>query len=61
MTKKSEYRAVTYVDTDIKVGCKLRNGFFHKFVELDASHWLVQEKFEEVSKEILDHLKRNPL
>ena len=32
-----------------------------KFVELEAGHWLIQEKYEEVSKEILEHLERNPL
>ena len=33
----------------------------YKFVELDCSHWMTYEKAEEVSKEILEHLARNPL
>jgi len=32
-----------------------------KFVELDAGHWLIQEKFQDVSNEIIEHLKKYPL
>jgi hypothetical protein len=28
-------------------------------VELDAGHWLIQERFEDVSREILAHLEAN--
>jgi pimeloyl-ACP methyl ester carboxylesterase len=31
----------------------------YKWVELDAGHWLIQEKFDEVSGEILAHLRAN--
>ena len=34
---------------------------YNRFVELDAGHWLIQEKFPEVSAEILAHLKRFPI
>lgn len=33
----------------------------YKLVELDAGHWLIQEEFDKVSKEILEHLNQNPL
>ena len=33
----------------------------YRFVELDAGHFLVQEKTEQVQGEILAHLKENPL
>lgn len=33
----------------------------YTFVELDAGHWLIQEKFDEVSGAILAHLRANPL
>lgn len=29
-----------------------------RFVEMDAGHWLIQERFEDVSREILEHLER---
>lgn len=32
-----------------------------RFVELDAGHWLIQERFEDVSKEILAHLASTPI
>jgi len=32
-----------------------------KFVELNAGHWLIQEKFHDVSNEIIEHLKKHPL
>jgi hypothetical protein len=28
---------------------------------MDAGHWLIQEKFSEVSSEILAHLKKHPV
>lgn len=31
----------------------------YRFVELDAGHWLVQECFEDVAREVLEHLQRN--
>ena len=31
---------------------------YNRFVELDAGHWLVQEKLAEVSTEVLAHLKK---
>ena len=31
---------------------------YYRFVELDAAHWLVQEKYEEVYDEISSHLER---
>lgn len=33
----------------------------YTFVELDAGHWLIQEKFDAVSEAILAHLRANPL
>jgi pimeloyl-ACP methyl ester carboxylesterase len=33
----------------------------NKWLEMDAGHWLVQEKFAEVSSEILAHLKKHPV
>jgi pimeloyl-ACP methyl ester carboxylesterase len=33
----------------------------YRFVELDAGHWLIQERFEDVSREILTHLGAHPL
>ena len=41
----------------------LRAAQYHKgpyrWVELDAGHWLIQERFEDVSREILAHLEAN--
>lgn len=34
---------------------------YNRFVELDAGHWLIQEKPTEVTAEILAHLKKFPL
>jgi hypothetical protein len=34
---------------------------YNRFVEMDAGHWLVQEKFEDVKSEVLAHLKRFPI
>lgn len=34
---------------------------YNRFVEMDAGHWLVQEKFEDVKGEVLAHLKRFPV
>jgi pimeloyl-ACP methyl ester carboxylesterase len=34
---------------------------YNRFVEMDAGHWLVQEKFEDVKSEVLAHLKRFPV
>ncbi|MCZ7576623.1 MAG: alpha/beta hydrolase [Dehalococcoidia bacterium] len=31
----------------------------YTFVEVDAGHWLIQEKFEAVSEAILAHLRAN--
>ena len=31
---------------------------YYRFVELDAGHWLIQESYEEVQKEILLHLEK---
>ena len=31
----------------------------YRWVELDAGHWLIQERFEDVSREILAHLEAN--
>ena len=31
---------------------------YYRFVELDAGHWLIQESYEKVQKEILAHLKK---
>jgi pimeloyl-ACP methyl ester carboxylesterase len=33
----------------------------YKFVEMDAGHWLMQEKPNEVATEILAHLRANPM
>ncbi len=33
----------------------------YRFVELDAGHWLIQEKFETVRDEILAHLRANTI
>ncbi|MGI8925395.1 MAG: alpha/beta fold hydrolase [Tepidiformaceae bacterium] len=33
----------------------------YRFVELDAGHWLIQEKPAEVSAELLAHLRANPI
>ncbi|MEX2394686.1 MAG: alpha/beta hydrolase, partial [Actinomycetota bacterium] len=33
----------------------------YRVVELDAGHWLIQEREDEVRDEILTHLKENPL
>ena len=33
----------------------------YKFVELDAGHWLIQEKPSEVIAEVTGHLKTNAL
>jgi pimeloyl-ACP methyl ester carboxylesterase len=32
-----------------------------KFIELDAGHWLVQEKYDEVTKEIKAHIQNHSL
>lgn len=34
---------------------------YYRFLEMDAGHWLIQEKFAEVSQEILAHLKQFPI
>jgi pimeloyl-ACP methyl ester carboxylesterase len=34
---------------------------YNRFVELDAGHWLLQEKPEEVAAEVLAHLKQFPI
>ena len=31
---------------------------YYRFVELDAAHWLVQEKYDEVYDEIITHLRK---
>lgn len=31
---------------------------YYRFVELDADHWLIQESYEKVQKEIVAHLKK---
>ena len=31
---------------------------YYRFVELDASHWLIQESYDTVQKEIVSHLKK---
>jgi pimeloyl-ACP methyl ester carboxylesterase len=33
----------------------------YRFVELDAGHWLIQERFDECSRAILEHLKAHPI
>ena len=33
----------------------------YRFVEMDAGHWLIQEKEDQVVEEILNHLKSNPM
>jgi len=33
----------------------------YKYVELPAGHWLMQEQYENVTKEILDHIKSHPI
>ncbi len=33
----------------------------NRFVELEAGHWLVQEQLETVSREVIAHLKANPI
>ena len=33
----------------------------YTFVELDAGHWLIQEKFEAVSGAIMAHLRTNQM
>ena len=33
----------------------------YRFVEMDAGHWLIQEKPQQVITEILGHLRENPL
>jgi pimeloyl-ACP methyl ester carboxylesterase len=33
---------------------------YNRWVELDAGHWLVQEKLENVTKEVLAHLQQHP-
>ncbi len=47
-------RATTKTHNDYMTG-------YNRFVELDAGHWLVQEKFEDVEREVLAHLRANPL
>ncbi|OAI38648.1 hypothetical protein AYO38_01935 [bacterium SCGC AG-212-C10] len=34
---------------------------YNKFVEMDAGHWLIQEKFPEVRDELLAHLAKHPI
>lgn len=31
---------------------------YYRFVEMDAGHWLIQESFDSIQKEILQHLQR---
>ena len=33
----------------------------YRFVEMDAGHWLIQEKEDQVLEEILNHLQSNPI
>jgi pimeloyl-ACP methyl ester carboxylesterase len=33
----------------------------NRWLELDAGHWLIQEKFETVSEEVLAHLRAHPV
>ena len=33
----------------------------NRFVELDAGHWLVQEQFDDVLREVLNHLRAHPV
>jgi pimeloyl-ACP methyl ester carboxylesterase len=33
----------------------------YRFVEVDAGHWLIQERFDECSGAILEHLKAHPI
>jgi pimeloyl-ACP methyl ester carboxylesterase len=33
----------------------------YRFVEVDAGHWLIQERFDECSRAILEHLKAHPI
>ena len=47
-------RATTLTQSQFMTG-------YNKFVELDAGHWLIQEKPAEVTTEILAHLRRFPL
>lgn len=44
----------------VENGAKFMKGPY-TFVELDAGHWLIQEKFEAVSDAILAHLRANPI
>jgi pimeloyl-ACP methyl ester carboxylesterase len=44
----------------VEGGAKFMKGPY-TFVELDAGHWLIQEKFEAVSDAILTHLRANPM
>ncbi len=44
----------------VDAGAKYMKGPY-TFVELDAGHWLIQEKFAEVSEAILGHLRANRL
>ena len=39
----------------VENGHKFMKGYY-KFVKLDAGHWLIQSKFEDVKKEIIEHL-----
>jgi pimeloyl-ACP methyl ester carboxylesterase len=34
---------------------------YNRFAEMDAGHWLVQEKFEDVCREVLAHLRKFPV
>ena len=47
-------RSTTLTHNDYMAG-------YNRFVELDAGHWLIQQKFDEVSAEVLAHLKRFPM
>ena len=33
----------------------------YKFVELNAGHWLIQEKYEDISNEITEHIKNHAI
>lgn len=44
----------------VENGAKFMKGPY-TFVELDAGHWLIQEKLEAVSDAILAHLRANPM
>ena len=33
----------------------------YKFVELNAGHWLMQEKYDDISEEITEHIKNHAI